>query len=187
MNVMLRCFFCFFIILSIFCLAGCGDSDEELIEKYKNKIENDRIEKLSGLRSTLSSSFLLGAILYVCVVLIGPSATEKTREIVAAKFKLSKQNQVMIANLLYWFGVVVVLLLSLFNTHLQTVKLSVFLLLGASAYPFFVHVLPSIETKDKTRMKAAIGQVKSFFTLIFIFYVILKVLSPEGFGEIAIR
>jgi hypothetical protein len=120
-------------------------------------------------------------------VLIGPSATEKTREIVAAKFKLSKQNQVMIANLLYWFGVVVVLLLSLFNTHLQTVKLSVFLLLGASAYPFFVHVLPSIETKDKTRMKAAIGQVKSFFTLIFIFYVILKVLSPEGFGEIAIR
>lgn len=168
-------------------LTGCYEDGNNAVDTYKKQIEQARKTKLGELTSKLSSSFLLGALGYVCIGLLGPSATEGTRKFLAEQFKMSKENQISLATWIYWTVVVGVFVFSIFNQHLGAVRPAVWLLLGGTAYPFFVHVLPSLEAGDKLRRKAAVGQMKSFFMLIFIFYIILRFLSPDGFGDIKLQ
>lgn len=174
--------------LSVFAVTGCFEGlKDDAIKDYQRQVEAARVAKLIELRGRLSSSFFIGAIGYVCIGLLGPTVAERFRRVVAEKFKMSTKDQVALAKGAYWTVIVVVLLFSLFNHHLGTVRPAVWLLLGGTAYPFFVHVIPSLELNDKMRRKAAVGQIKSFLMLIFIFYVILRFLSPGGFGDIKIQ
>jgi hypothetical protein len=175
------------LVLIALLLTGCPPSEEKIKQEVKHQIEQQRVEKLSQLRDRISSSFLLGAIIYVCITLVGPSVAEGVRGSVAKQLNWSKSGQVYFAKFAYWATIVIVGIVSLFNQHLSSMKPAVWLLLGASAYPFFVHVIPSIEAEDKARRKSAMGQVKSLLMLIFIFYVVLRFLSPEGFGEIKLQ
>jgi Na+/phosphate symporter len=174
--------------MAMFAIIYCGASLLSGCEgHYHDKAERARIAKLSELRKQVSSAFLLGAIGFVCIGLLGPTVTEASRKYVAEQFRLSISDQVFLAKALYWSGISVVLVFSLFNAHLKNVQPAVWLLLGATAYPFFVHVIPSLEAGDKMQRKAAVAQIKSFLMLIFIFYVILRFLSPDGFGNIQMR
>lgn len=174
--------------LAALALTGCYEEEKKkAVEDYQRQVEQVRVAKLHELRGRLSSSFFIGAIGYVCIGLLGPSLAEGTRKVVADQFKLSIEDQVSLAKGVYWTTVVIVVLFSFFNTHLGAVRPAVWLLLGGTAYPFFVHVIPSLEAADKLRRKAAIGQIKSFLMLIFIFYVILRFLSPDGFGDIKLQ
>ena len=150
-------------------------------------LEQKRVEKLSELRSRISSSFLLGAVAYVFVTLVGPSVAERARSTAAKQFNWTKSDQIDLAKVAYWGIVGSVVVFSLFNQDLSSIQPAVWLLVGATAYPFFIHVLPSIEADDKPRRKAAMGQIKSLLMLIFIFYVVLRFLSPDGFGEIKLQ
>jgi len=163
-------------------LTGCIDGDDE-----RTKAEEERRARLLEFRGQISSAFLLGAIGYVCIGLLGPTVAEASRRHVAEQLKLSASAQVSLAKGVYWSVICVLFLFSLFNAHLSTVKPAVWLLLGATAYPFFVHMLPSLKAGDILRRKAAVAQIKSFLMLIFIFYVILRFLIPDGFGPIQIR
>lgn len=124
---------------------------------------------------------------YVFITLVGPSVAEGARSAVAKQFNWAKSDQIDFAKVAYWGTIGSVLVFSFFNQHLSSMKPTVWLLLGATAYPFFIHVLPSIEADDKPRRKAAMGQIKSLLMLIFIFYVVLRFLSPDGFGEIKLQ
>jgi hypothetical protein len=167
----------------VFFFTGCPPSEQEMIRT----IEQQRVEKLSDLRSGISSSFLFGTIVYVLITLVGPSVAEGARSTIAKQFNWSKNEQIVIAKVAYWGAIGSVAVFSFFNQHLASMKPAVWLLLGATAYPFFIHVLPSIEDDDKPRRKAAMGQIKSLLMLIFIFYVVLRFLSPDGFGEIKLQ
>lgn len=171
---------CLLLLTVALLLVACGPSESEV----RRNIEHQRIEKLHILRSQISSSFTLGSLVFICISFFGPTLAEKARASLAKQFHLSETDQVSIAKVLYWLAAGTVALMAVFNEQLGAVRQSVFLLLGATAYPFFVHVVPSIRTGDKLRRKAAVVQIKSFLMLIFIFYVILQFLSPEGFGRI---
>lgn len=188
MTTLSRFILVFVACFAVISLTSCyEDEKKEAIETYQKQVEQARNAKLGELRSKLSSSFLLGALGYVCIGLLGPSATEGTRKFVAEQFKMSKEDQISLATGIYWTVVGIIFVFSIFNRHLGTVRPAVWLLLGGTAYPFFVHVLPSLEAGDKMRRKAAVGQMKSFFMLIFIFYIILRFLSPDGFGDIKLQ
>lgn len=187
MTALNRIILVFAVCFAVFSLSSCYEDEARIESNQKKKIEQARIVRLDELRSKLSSSFLLGALGYVCVGLLGPSATEGTRKFVADQFKMSKEDQISLATGIYWTVVGVIFLFSIFNRHLGPVRPAVWLLLGGTAYPFFVHVLPSLESGDKMRRKAAVGQMKSFFMLIFIFYIILRCLGPDGFGDIKLQ
>ena len=111
---------CIFLALA---LESCGPS----VEDVKKKIEEQRVEKLENLRSRLSSSFLLGSIVYVGVTLLGPSIAECVRSAVARKLKWSMSVQIDIARFCYWSIVIGIGGLSLFDAHLSTIKPAVWL------------------------------------------------------------
>ncbi len=156
-------------------LTGCPGDDSE------------RVQRLNELRERVSGSFFLGSLCYIAAAFAGPSVAEASRKAIADKFKMSIEDQVTFAKSVYWTVVGIVVLVSFFDDHLSDVKPAVWILLGASAYPFFAHVIPSLYTQDKMRRKAALAQIKTFFMLIFIFDVILRFLSPEGFGNLQLK
>jgi len=167
-------------------LTGCP-GDEEKIEAHDKAVAKARVEKLDQFRDKVRSSFLLGALGFVCISFFAPTIAEEGRKFAAKQFSLSDETQVKIAVRTYWAVVSSVALFSLLDKSLSTVFPAIFLLLGATAYPFFVHILPSIPAHDKMRRKAAMAQMKSFVMLIFIFYIILRFLSPDGFGDIQLK
>lgn len=153
-------------------LCGCTSEEEK------------REIRLQELRERVTASFLLGAIGYIAIGLMGPSVAEKGRKWVVGRFHLSTAAQIALAGGIYALAILVVILFCIFDKYLRSGIPAVILLLGATVYPFFGHVIPSLRTGDVQQRKAAVGQIKSFLMLIFIFYVILHFLSPEGFGEI---
>jgi len=167
-----------------FALMGCGGESEAERDK---KRETARIVKLETMRANLKFAFVLGALGYLCVGLIGPKVAEGSRALVANRFQLSTGKQVLFAKCIYWTVVIVVLIASLVNVHLKEIKMAVWLLLAGTAYPFFVDLLPSLESGDKTRRKAALGLIKSFLMLIVVFFVVLKFLHPDGFAGLKIQ
>jgi hypothetical protein len=176
------------VVATYLCLTGCsgGPTPEQIQEEFKRQLDAQREAKLGQLRSQVSTSFFFGAVGYVCIGLLGPSAAELGRRLVVTRFKLSIEYQVAIAKFSYGILVGVGFFLSLTNSQLRAVQPAVWLLLGATSYPFFVHVIPSLEAGDKMRRKAGVAQIKSFAMLIFVFYIVLRLLSPEGLGEIKV-
>jgi hypothetical protein len=168
---------------SVLFVPGCIP-DERAREEQR---ERERISRLTEIRSKFSAPCLLGALGFVCLTFLGPTVLEGARRTIAEKYNLSKSAQHEIALLLYLGIVAGILLMAFFNSHLSAVKPAIFLLIGATAYPFFIHVLPSIQTEDASRRKTAVAQIKSFVMLIFIFYVVLRFLSPDGFGAIQLK
>lgn len=164
-----------------FALMGCGGESEA------ERDETARIVKLETMRANLKFAFVLGALGYLCVGLIGPKVAEGSRALVANRFQLSTGKQVLFAKCIYWTVVIVVLIASLVNVHLKEIEMAVWLLLAGTAYPFFVDLLPSLESGDKTRRKAALGLIKSFLMLIVVFFVVLKFLDPDGFAGLKIQ
>jgi hypothetical protein len=156
-----------------FFLTGCIQSAEQ-----------DRQFRLSKMREQVTISFFVGAIVYVCAGLLGPSVTERGRLWAAEKFKLSTNDQITFAYWIYGALVVGTLVVTGISEHLRPTFMAVIVLLGGTFYSFKCHVIPGLQTGDVNRRKMAVGQIKSFFMLIVIFYIIMKFLSPEGMGQI---
>lgn len=189
-----RFFFLIFITLSFLCIVwGCAKSpppaDPIAIAKAEiiKQMEYERNTKLEAIKEDLKEAFLLGTIIYVSIGLAGPAVAEGARKIVTQRFHLSPKAQIKLAASLYLAVMSSFFIFSILNKDLRTVIWPVILLLAATAYPFFIHVIPSIKTEEKMRRKAAVAQIKAFLMLILIFYIILKTLSPEGFGSIQMR
>ncbi len=166
-------------------LSGCCDKSIEearrqgIEEGIKIKGEEIKI-KAGDISSHLNRAFLIGSVFYVCIGLLGPSITEKVKNVSVSVFNIGIGKQVFLAISAYSTVIVGLFLLSLLSGVLKEAKPAVWVLLGGTVYPFFVHVIPSIKAPDKTRRKAAVGQIKSFLVNIVMFYLILKALSPEG-------
>ena len=174
-------------------LTGCGpgvSTEEEVkrqLEEIRQKAEAARAAKLSELRIGLSRSFLWGACGYVAVTLLGPFVAEYCRSSVSSHFKIPLDLQVQISYWLYFSVVSFVIIITVVDDSLRTVLLPVLVLLTASAVPFFKGVVPGIVNENKLQRKAAMAQIKSLLMLIFVFYIILQVLRPEGFGSIILQ
>ena len=154
-------------------LTGCIQSAEE-----------QRQIKLSKMREQVTISFLVGAIVYVCAGLMGPTVSERGRQWAAEKFRLSTADQITAAYWIYGACVIATLVATVFSDHLRPTFMAVMILLAGTFYSFKCHVIPGLLKGDVNRRKMAVGQIKSFFMLIVIFYIIMKFLSPEGMGQI---
>lgn len=164
------------VALSIF-ISGCA------VRQYWNeKKEKERAVAFSVLRQRITPSLLMGTIGFIGIALLGPTVAERVREAAAKQFRLRVEAQIKVALWVYWAVVGVIALLALGNQHLQQVKPSVFLLLTATSFPFFVHVIPSLKQGDRAMRKAGMAQIKSFLMLILVFYVIMRMLTPQGLG-----
>ena len=157
-------------------LTGCAGF-------YNQRIEQ-RIEEYG---QRLNPQLLIGTIVYIFITLVGPSIAEGVQSTVVKKFNLSKSVQITTAKILYFSAIVGLFLLSFADKHLSKMNKQVWLLLAATLYPFLVHFLPSIEADDKDRRKAAVNQIKSLFMLIFVLYVIARLLRPDGLGVIRLK
>jgi hypothetical protein len=156
-----------YFLLSLTLLTGCAPLYDEKLEEYRQR---------------LNPQLLIGTIVYIFIILVGPSIAEGFQSTVVKKFDLSKSVQITTAKILYFSTIVVLFLISFADKYLSIMHKQVWLLLAATLYPFLVHFLPSIEADDKERRKAAVNQIKSLFMLIFVFYVISRLLSVDGFG-----
>jgi hypothetical protein len=183
-----------FIGITVCCLSGCDGNGkrekenqtakEQAIKDNQKKIEAARLKKIDRLRIEIGGQLYVLAFIYAGITLLGPTILEKTRKIVTKQFKISKDNQIVLAVSLYSLIVMVAIFFAFNNPNLIPVQQGVLILLAASCYPFLAHIIPSIKTEDKVRMKAALTQIKSLFFIIVVFYIIFRFISPEGFGQI---
>lgn len=160
MNALQRIILVLFITLSFFSLAGCQSEDAKRKEK-------------EVLMSQVSVTFFAGSIMYILTVFFGPSITERTRKRISDKFKLSKQDQITIAQWLYWIGTLMTLILAYnFMPYFKKVFPIMIILFGATLFPFFVNVIGGIKKEDPLEVKKGLVQIKSFFFVIIVLYVI---------------
>jgi len=174
-----RQLFALFLVSIAFAFATVGC---RLARNDSEQQRQQREAAFQEVRQRVSPSLLLGTIVYVGLAFFAPAIAEKAREAVAQKLSLGPGAQVKLALFIYWLAVGTIFVLALINIHLRQVRPSVFLLLGATAYPFFVHLIPSLKEGDRIKRKSAITQIKSFLMLIFVFYVVMRLLTPEGLG-----
>ena len=146
--------------------------------------EDDRPARLAKMRDQVTTSFFVGSLIYVCVGLMGPTVSENARLWAASQFKLSSKNQIALAWLLYAVAIGLTLWITFKSEYLTPSWPSVIILLAGTFYSFLGEVIPSLRTGEVNRRKLGVGQIKSFFMLIAIFYVIMKFLSPEGLGDL---
>ena len=165
----------FFLLLVI---SGCNSNERE---------REKRIDRLEIMQKKVSSQFLYGAFVYVFFVLIGPTIAEKSRAAITNKFHLTITSQVRLAKFAYSTLISVILLLSMCDKYLNEIFPVVLLLTGATLYPFLVDVIPSLKNQNTIQRKSGISQIKSFLILIFVFYIILRMLNPEGIGVIQLK
>jgi hypothetical protein len=158
-------------------LAGCGGGESTV-----ERAERLRREQLAQEYSQWSGIAFLFAAIYVAVILLGPSVIEWSRGQIVRHFNWSKETQIEMAQWIY-FGITATIGIgTLISPHLWAIKLAVVILVGATLQPFFNGIVPSIETNDKQRRKAAVAQIKSLWMLILVFYIILRLKTPEGFS-----
>lgn len=156
-------------------LTGCFEDPEE-----------ERIEKLNALAEAVRGTLFLASIIFVLGTIFGPDITEWARAKLANHFHLTREQQLGIANAAFWIGFSVILLSTFIIEPLRLARLAVWVLLAGSLYPFLGEVLPGIVNENANLRKSGVAKIKALFFLIFVYYILLTLLSPKGFGALRI-
>ena len=122
--------------------------------------------------------------LFIAITLLGGFVVEQARAIVVDKFHFTPSDLQDLVIKAYGALNGFVLLSLLVSENLHKVAIPILSLMVATVYPFFVILLPSLETGEKGQIKVALNQLKSLYMVIFVLYVIMRILSPAGLGPL---
>ena len=167
------------VVICSFMLAGCSDK--------KIDLEQIRIEKLAAMREGMTGFLVFAAMIVVGGGLLAAPALEKLRASTAGYFKLSIDTQINMAYTVYFTVAAVVAIFSIADPGLSLIFPAVMILLAGSFYPFLVHYVPGLKNSDLMRRKAAMNQIKTFMMMILVMYVLMNILTPDGFAGIALK
>jgi uncharacterized membrane protein len=135
----------------------------------------------------VKSLLFLASIFFVLGTLFGPGIMEWIRARVASHFRLSQGTQIQIAGWSYGLLVASIVLATVMIDELNQIWMAVAVLFLGTLLPFFTEVLPGIERENPEQRKSGASKIKSMLFLIAVFYIILTLLSPEGFGPLEIN
>lgn len=158
-------------------------SKEEILKSEDAK----RRERAVVLQEQIGGALAVPVYVFIAVTLLGGLVVEQTRSYVVRQFRMtpSEISDVAIKTYLSLNGLI--LLILLFSENLHKVAIPLLSLMVATVYPFIVTLLPAIEAGDKGQIKVALNQIKSLYMVIFVLYIIMRVLSPDGLGPLQPR
>ncbi len=174
---------CSFAILLGGCIPEGGLRPPSSVIK---ELEAQRQQYLETLKAEARTTFLFASLTTILVTFFGHSVVEAMRRFGVACFKLSTEAQAGLAKSIYGLICAAALIPALFDSGCSPIRSSVIILVAASCVPFYRIYLPGIYGEDPRERRAALGQLKTFFLLIAVFFIIMKFLSPEGIGDLSL-
>ncbi len=177
----------FLVLVLVLIVTGCQDIDSSQAERaILEALQQKQFDLMRDMRITMANSFFLWSMVVLAQTFFGPAILDALRGWGVHWFQLSMQTQKELAQLAYGLAIGLASLFTLFHPTLAEVRLSIFLLLAGTVVPFTKDYLPGIQTGDRLRRKLAIAQITKLFVCGAIYFLILKVLSPEGINGLTV-
>ena len=152
----------------------------------KEAPKDDRAGRLGEISKNVAAFLTVGAVAFVLIMFFAYPIAENARRFVVKRLKVTPHTQAFLAKAIYGLTSMAVLAGTFVIPELKKVRQAVLILLVATAYPFFCELLPGIRNEDANLRKCAVNHIKTAFFLIFVFWVVMKILSVDGLGPIKI-